>query len=756
MSMSVNLMAIFLSFVFCCAMTGLLRGFHKSWIKIAWTLISVLVAVALTSSLSNLITTLDISQFKFDVDGEPVKYVTDFFTITAQKELQLTPEETIGVLDFATKTVNMLVGGFVFLVTYLILKIITAILNPILCAILRVKKWSKTPLRPLGLVMNAISGILTFVILLTPITGYCNVLTNLPKNMGDKMAGESTEVVYNFAEEYENTALIRLFKITGIYDLQLGVFDGATSTTIKGTKISLTEESEVFGEFLGALERLDLEQLKNPDAQINVDEYADALSIILNSKLLKIGIDSAEPVIQKIASSADEGGIVLALVTDLMHSLGSTNETNTQEFKQFLSATLSIVQNVNGLTEENFESFDFEGLGADIDDVLESGYISKTTVGYLFAELAKTAVDSLELEGATDQIVESVVSAIEDDSLSFEKELRVVEKLMSLNDAFKGEEFDFSTKGEEVGAIIDDIVDENSVLINKAFINNFISTTLDNADYISLGGDFDGAIATIKDRLDEDFSYEQEFGYLQILLEIAQKDIDIQNINQVYEWADGNELSLGKKLDQIAPSVLCGDIGITAMDKVFERYEQENQASYGEIISIVKSNYDSVKEQVVVCGKTGSVYIYGYDDLASAFDELFQAISAADKITDNTQNFDATLAQNYEEVLDSLQDNILVGESGAREVAKNVAKSIREFVVNTRDGYHSSHGTIFDSGFNGVINYVDAYIDYLNRTNNLSVEPYVSEVESFVSYSGKNIRVNKPFSYIFEKLSEVI
>ncbi len=747
MSMSVNLMAIFLSFVFCCAMTGLLRGFHRSWIKIVWTLISVLVAVGLTGSLSNMLTTVDISRFNLDVEGEPVKYLTDFITIAAQKEFQLTPEETIGVIEFATKTMNMVVGGVVFLVTYLILKVITFILNPILCAILRVKKWSKTPLRPLGLVMNAVSGILTFIILLTPITGYCNVITNLPKSMGNKIAGEPVDAVYAFAEEYENTALVRLFKGTGIYDLQLSVFKGATSTTIKDTNLSLVNESEVLGEFLSAVESLDLDAIKNPNAEIDVDAYAEALSIILNSELIKVGIDIAEPVFQKIANGAEDGDIVLLVVSDLMLSLKSADQTNTQEFKQFLGATLSIVQKVSSMTGENLAQFDYEGLGTDIDDILESGYISKNTVGYLFAEFAENVVKSLEPEGVEEDVIASIESAIQNDTLSFEKELRAIEKLIGLSDIFKDEDFNFETKGKELGDKIDEIISEDSILINKSLINDLISTALDE---VSLGSDFDGAITTIKDRLNEDFSYEQEFGYLQILLEIAQKDISIENINQGYEWADG-ELTIGEKLDQVAPSVLCGDIGISVMDKVFERYEQDNLDNYSEIITIVKSNYDGVKTKIAVCGKTGSEYIYTYDSVASAFDALFQAISSNDKITDNTSYFNATLAENYEQTLDTLQSNILVGENGAREIAVNVATSIKTYVENIRD-----NNMINASSLNEVIDYVDAYIDYLQRDNADDAEPYYSDDPTIVYYSGVELRVDMPFSNIFEKLNEVI
>lgn len=837
MSASIILTIVCITFVLCGALIGLLRGFHKSWIRIIWLVLSVVLALILTGVLADKLLSIKLGFLKFDGKAQSI---SEFIRNSVTEEAGLTGAEALALIDYVTKVACMVVGGIVFLALYLVLKILTLILFWIVNAIIKVKKWSKGPLRPLGFLVGAISGFLSFAICFIPISGYINVVSKVDGKIGSYQEEVSDDEIFTFFEEYEDSGVVKLLKGTGLYYLQIKIFESSTTVKINDRKLSLLEEGENMGALLDALSYLmsvDYEKVFNGEVELDTEKVATELTVFLESNLIQAGVDVVKPILYRFIDTyaGDLKNSLSKVMDDVLATLDKIEQIDFESISLLVDGTLSVIQKISDIDVENLTAFDYQGLGADLDKIIESGYVSNQTVGAVFATVVGVAFDSLAEEDKLNSILENITTSIENGVTDYEKEFEAFAKLVTIcditDDGFELSEdakelgkildqtiavnatvlneeliseivvdlidsftqeistenamhsvigdvktavqnggltyekefeafakmveiaedldanFDFKTQGKELGLKIDQTLALNAEIVDKDLINDFIESALNNEEIISLTGDYENSVQTITSRLSDINSYEEEFGYIQTLLEIATVDLSIENINQPYLWSDGN-LTIGQKLDQIAPSVLCGDIPLTVIDRVLDNYKT-TEIAHAEIINIVSENYNGVKENMAICGNAGT---HTYSDLTSAFSELYQSITTTDKITDNSETFDSSIAESYELTLDTLQGNILVQANGARAIAENVARSVKTYIENKQAELEENYvgaGAVLD----GAVAYITNYINYLSRDNATGQEPFVGETNQFESEYG-NIRVNKPFSYVFDLIEE--
>lgn len=467
-------------------------------------------------------------------------------------------------------------------------------------------------------------------------------------------------------------------------------------------------------------------------------------------KLIELGIFSEEKInslvvkaVEKTVGGVNEESVVYDVLQKVLEKVKVGVNSYETEFAAF-----GKVFEMKDLFEGEF-SFAESGteLGAKIDETLaiHAEIIDKELINDMLRNAIDDYADELTDDFATytDKIKNNL-----DNITSYEKEMSVLKIVFEMKDVVN-DEFAFTASGTKLGAKIDELLAADSAIIDKQVVDDFLGSTIDKYVKDNLSGDFASYNETIKSNLTSVDSYEKEFDFVAKLIELSKADYSLENINDKGE----NGKTLGERLDEISSSVLVGSIPLNIIGKQLDNYADSSEnAKYKDILDVVKKNYFDIRNNSTANGKADG---YTYSDITAAFAELYDAMSTeTSKVVGNTE-FNAELATGYEAKLAKLADNIVLGEDGTRKVAIAVTDDILAFI---NEQYYAGLPQA-----TAIKEKLATYKAYLGRNTNLCEEPYASENNIFADENGNTYnedadgltRVNKPFTFIAEKLGEL-
>lgn len=481
--------------------------------------------------------------------------------------------------------------------------------------------------------------------------------------------------------------------------------------------------------------------------------------------------------IDSLSNDVGENANFKNTLSEIKEKFTSGAESYRTEFSA-VGKILEAVKIIDKKDEDGNSAFAFETDGENVGKIIDqtlalnSKILDKQLIDGFIVNLVDEFMPADESFDSTKATIKERIHG----DIVYENEFKAVGKIFEAvkiidkKDVDGNPAFAFETDGENVGKIIDQTLALNSKILDKQLIDGYIKNIVD--DFVVTENGYDSVKNSIKERLDKNFSYETEFGYVQKLIELSKIEITIETI----ENKDENGLTIGDKLDKIAPSVLVGDCALTVIDSAFNSYASGHE-KFASVTDVLKRNFEDLKANAKVAGKKEG---YTYSEITAAFGAVYTVLSSetSNMITGN-EVFNNELAVLYENRLSELQNNILVRQNGARATAAYVSAEVKGVVLKMKQTYSSPETAFVAAKLDELASYVQAYVDYLNRAvtehdKNFN-EPYnldirddndpsvtgcfvnINDFTEFYGDSGESsdrIRVNKPFSYFYELLSE--
>lgn len=778
--------AIVLYFIVSGFFIGLIRGWKRSFIRFVWLFACAAACMLFTASITPKIMDIDLSFLNITGGDIQLTTIREFVTATLQAQLNISAEDLAPSIDFAIAMVSLILNGVFFVLFFFVLKEVTFVLFKIVNAIFIHDKY-KPRKRLFGGFIGLTTGVLIAATLLMPLTGYAYMYEQLTldgeqsqpiSQLSDKTDNdehiaadfEDADTLKILVDAYKSNAIISVMDKIGIGDLQFMAFSVISTTTYNETTIVLTDEIVELQTIVNALqkfENFDFDSIADGTATTEqLTEITQAFSIMLDSKIIQAGIQSVMPMAKAFINNKNFGESEMSnsLKTLLINTLDRLSCLEGDKIKTSLQTILDLtVEVLPAMNTDDLTALPFEKIGEKLDAVIADGLVNRSDINAIAVSFIDSAFSTIDETSNFYESAQKIKNSFNSFTGSFKTEFAALTQLVSVKTYITdndGDDFDFAQDGAKLGKILDDTLAYNSEIITRQLITDFITSLMDSVkvdnDYVS--------IETIKSRLTQDFSFETEFGYIGKAVKLASQT-DFSNLI--------NDSSFAESLDEIAPSVLIGDCGLTVISQTFDSYSSSaDNNNITNIVSVIKNNFEEIKENnaKVRDKQTG----YTYSEIINAFSEMYDALTSSAKIIDKiteSGKFDSDIATEYESVLTSLQNNIIVQSNGSRKVALYVTDEIKNIVTQQKQ-------TLQSYGVNEILkpaideltaleNKIALYKQYLEASNAVK-EPYSDEKESFIG-KGKNgeftpvetdgdncTRINKPFTYLCELFTEAV
>lgn len=348
--------------------------------------------------------------------------------------------------------------------------------------------------------------------------------------------------------------------------------------------------------------------------------------------------------------------------------------------------------------------------------------------------------------------------------LSYKNEFDSLLKLKSCkDDVASGFDIKNTTKVVALGEKIDNSLAIGGTIVNKSLINDYLKKIINKE--ITLTNQYASIKTNILNRLDDDklnasvktyniTSYENEFGYLSKMSKLAD-DFSEVKMDTIKTAKNSENKTVGECFDDVAGSILVGDAGYIVIKDTLSTYKYDSaNADYIAITTVISNNYDNLASSMNYAPNINGIKTHTYVELINNLDEFYQAVSGDNKLTGNftsLSDLSATQAQNYDNTLASLQENIVVKENGALEVSIFAINKLKDKISGTTP--------------TEVGNYITAYSNYLQLIKSESVTPkqpynstdakYAYSSDGFtLNYSltdtsGTQMQISRPFEVIY-------
>ncbi len=355
---------------------------------------------------------------------------------------------------------------------------------------------------------------------------------------------------------------------------------------------------------------------------------------------------------------------------------------------------------------------------------------------------------------------------------SYKTEFDALLKLKSCKSVVEGDpgiDFINTAQVKSLGEKIDSALKLKSVIVDKDLVNGYLIKVIDQ--YVILNNQFDTIKTNIVSRLENDKldastktynveSYENEFEYLSKLSNIS-VDFGSIKIDTIKTAKNSQNKTIGECFDEIADSILVGDTGYIVIKDALNTYKDDtNNSDYIDITSVICANYDALENQMYFAPNLDGTKSIHYVTLINNLDEFYQVVGGDNKMTDNVElaTFSSTQANNYDETLGKLQNNLVVKKNGALEVAifainklkaNAVAGTQVATYIDTYSKYLSyvkAQGTIAEQPYNTPTTVNPA--DYTEG----AVYAYTTDGENFSlteTTGATKIQISRPFEVIY-------
>lgn len=308
----------------------------------------------------------------------------------------------------------------------------------------------------------------------------------------------------------------------------------------------------------------------------------------------------------------------------------------------------------------------------------------KNIVKAILNEVKNLSIENADLLNESFEVVEENVDSATTINWKTEFEtLKVlINNLMELAD-----DSSQSASIEEIGETFDNIVNSNSVLINRKVINAILKTTINQfAGSVEPESDLENIINKIKQSIDanQTLSYKQELTALNSLFnEITNIDTSTMNFEQFGRLLDSYDATNGT-MKSVVVSAIRPDIVLMVINKL------DTSSFDPEMIEIVNEIKNNVQN------------ITSYETELKKLDEFVSEVENLKTIDINTFNFEG-----FGEMLDSFNDSVLLSSIRSNvltfivdkvEIESNEAEinsAISDILNNTKQlGNQAEQGTI--------------------------------------------------------------
>lgn len=347
---------------------------------------------------------------------------------------------------------------------------------------------------------------------------------------------------------------------------------------------------------------------------------------------------------------------------------------------------------------------------------------------------------------------------------SYKTEIDALLKLKSCkSDVEGGLEIKNTSKVKNIGAKIDSSLTLNGTIVNKALVNDYLSKIINKEI------NFTNQYATIKnnvlnrlndDKLPQDqktfniASYETEFDYLSKMAKLTDDFAEVR-METIKTAKNGYNKTVGECFDEVAGSVLVGDAGYIVIKDTLSTYKDDTaNADYISITTVISNNFDALSSQMNYAPNTTGSKLINYVTLINSLDEFYQAVSGDNKITGDISDLNTLTiiqAQNYDKTLASLQQNLVVKENGALEIAIFAVNKLKDKVSTTT----KTEVGDYIVGYSNYLQLVKAGATIATQPYNASENTYAYSTDGFVNnYSltdttGTKLQISKPFEVIY-------
>jgi len=308
---------------------------------------------------------------------------------------------------------------------------------------------------------------------------------------------------------------------------------------------------------------------------------------------------------------------------------------------------------------------------------------------------------------------------------SYKTEFDALLKLKSCKSVVEGDpgiDFINTAQVKSLGEKIDSALRLKSVIVDKDLVNGYLIKVINQ--HVILNNQFDAIKTNIVSRLENDkladdvktyniTSYENEFEYLSKLSNISANFGSIE-IDTIKTAKNSENKTVGQCFDDIADSILVGDAGYIVIKDALNNYKDDsNNSEYLSITNVICGNYDALENQMAFAPNLSGTKTINYVTLIDNLDEFYQVVGGDNKMTENVDlaTFSSTQANNYDETLGKLQNNIVVKANGALEVAIFAVNKLKANAVS---------GT-------QVATYIETYSKYLayvKSQSTIETQPY--------------------------------
>ena len=277
------------------------------------------------------------------------------------------------------------------------------------------------------------------------------------------------------------------------------------------------------------------------------------------------------------------------------------------------------------------------------------------------------------------------------------------------------------TSIEQIGETFDNIIELNSVLINRNVLNTILKTTITQfAGSVEPESDLENIINKIKQSIDENqtLSYKQELTALNSLFnEITNIDTSTMNFEQFGRLLDSYDATNGT-MKSVVVSAIRPDIVLMVINKL------DTSSFDPEMIEIVNEIKNNVQN------------ITSYETELKKLDEFVSEVENLKTIDINTFNFEG-----FGEMLDSFNDSVLLSSIRSNvltfivdkvEIESNEAEinsAISDILNNTKQlGNQAEQGTIL---FKTIFKEIGSLKTELDKFGNITFTKDNYNVSSF-------------------------
>ena len=255
---TINLILIgfVLLFAFFGAFWGLIRGLKKTTFRGAWLIVTALILFFITPLLTRSMINVDLSGLNVEYNGVYLTTLGDFLSgLLASVDLGDILTQNPILWDLITILPTLLINTFLFVILFWFFKIVLWPLWAILAAVIFKKKDSagnpKKRHRLLGMLVGVFCGLFISATTLMPILNTTNIMMQIERetanssnnNQGiiSRLAGDN-EFISQLLADYDSFAIHYIYRFTGLEFLSRITYNGLSSTTINGERVTLGNE----------------------------------------------------------------------------------------------------------------------------------------------------------------------------------------------------------------------------------------------------------------------------------------------------------------------------------------------------------------------------------------------------------------------------------------------------------------------------------------------------------------------------------